>query len=70
MPAYAYACSRHKNHVFEEVFKAGDAPDTVDCAQCKHRARRVFTTPMMPLMGGQTRTRRPNPADDLPVIAR
>lgn len=67
MPTYAYRCPN--GHQTDELFKAGDAPDTVDCEhpRCKQHAQRQFTTPMMPLMGGQTRTRRKNPGDGLPV---
>lgn len=70
MPVYEYRCPN--GHQTEEVCKAGDAPAVVDCdhARCQQRASRVFTTPMMPLMNCQTRKRRKNPGDDLPVTSR
>lgn len=67
MPVYDYRCP--DGHTHEEVFKADDVSDSVDCDEhgCPWRARRVWSVPSMPLMGGQTRTRRPNPGDSLPV---
>jgi hypothetical protein len=69
MPLYDYRCTKSHTTELDIRLNGNPPPLIVNCRHCGRFAARVFSKPMVPLMGWDAknrRRRRHNPADTTP----
>ena len=66
MPTYDFRCKQGHTTERSIHLDGGSPPQVIVCADCKHPALRVYTKPMVPLLGDDAahrRRRRPMSTD-------